>query len=350
LAGEDRIGGSLKIFHFRCARKLVERHDRHEWQRQVRRPWVCTDRFREETQLLRQNWFPWLPSSDIENMTRATVRQLPPLNAVTLLRALFKRSRNPSKDEVLADLQTVFEIEHIDLRQVMRYNALLGFTQDALPITYYYLIAQRAHLSTMLRTEFPFRIAGLIHVENDVVEHVPVNPRQALRVTTNVRIGPRGPSGARHCTLETIAEQQGRRVFTCTSRYLAASGQRMRGPATRIREDNAHPLIGKWVLAPSAGRQYAAVSGDWNPIHLWNWSARLMGLETPIIHGMHTMGKACAVLENELGRRVIAISGRFKAPVPLGGEACLQAETATGSFVVICNGRRAVDGKFQVSS
>jgi acyl dehydratase len=114
-----------------------------------------------------------------------------------------------------------------------------------------------------------------------------------------------------------------------------------RGPA-------AEPLPGlaRWSLAPSAGRAYAGVSGDWNPIHLWPWSARLMGLKAPIIHGMHTVGKACALLQANSGRRISSISARFKAPVALPAEVALSADLAAGCYAVHSAGREAVSGEF----
>ena len=86
------------------------------------------------------------------------------------------------------------------------------------------------------------------------------------------------------------------------------------------------------------------MSGDWNPIHLWRWSARLMGMKVPIIHGMHTVAKACAVVEAQSGRRVQALSARFKAPIPLGTDANLALDPGGGGYRVFCNGRVAAEG------
>jgi hypothetical protein len=61
---------------------------------------------------------------------------------------------------------------------------------------------------------------------------------------------------------------------------------------------------------------------------------------------MHTVGKSCALLEPALGRPIVAISARFKSPIPLGEEVALSADTASGAFVVTCAGRRAADGTF----
>jgi acyl dehydratase len=91
------------------------------------------------------------------------------------------------------------------------------------------------------------------------------------------------------------------------------------------------------------------VSGDWNPIHLWTWSARLMGMRRPIIHGMHTLARACAELEQASGRRVVALDGRFKAPAPLGSELLLGADLAACRFHVGAGGRPVAEGDFRLA-
>lgn len=48
-------------------------------------------------------------------------------------------------------------------------------------------------------------------------------------------------------------------------------------------------------VAGNTGLKYAAVSGDYNPHHLYKWSAMIMGFKQPIAHGLWTMG--CAVQE-----------------------------------------------------
>ncbi|WP_229425621.1 MaoC/PaaZ C-terminal domain-containing protein [Massilia sp. Se16.2.3] len=102
--------------------------------------------------------------------------------------------------------------------------------------------------------------------------------------------------------------------------------------------------MGRWQLAASAGRDYARVSGDWNPIHLAGWSARLMGLRAPIIHGMHTLGRACALLQARAGRPVTALSVRFRAPVALGSAVVLAEGAAPGEFMVLADGALAAEG------
>jgi acyl dehydratase len=261
-----------------------------------------------------------------------------------LLRALFKRPRGTAAH--LPVVRSSYTIDSIDRAQLRAYNAALGFAPDALPVTFHYLLAQRAQLATMLGAAFPFRIPGMIHVSNDLVEHRVPDVRRPLVMHTTADTKPPEPTGAVHVIVTTVAEQEGQPVFTCSSDYLAVRGQRA---AKENKGHHAHahpPVLASWQLDAASGRRYAAISGDWNPIHLWRWSARLMGMRVPIIHGMHTVAKACALLEANTRRRIVSISARFKAPIPLPGAAALAADTQAGSFAVTSQGRDAVLGAF----
>jgi acyl dehydratase len=278
---------------------------------------------------------------------------LPPMSAATLLRALFKR-RGRVLQAGAGALPAVLHItrhrlDHIDAGQLERYREALGFHGTHVPLTYYYLLAQRAHLATMLGASFPFRLAGAIHVDNALRAGIEPVPGRPLQLATEVRIAAPAANGAMHAALDTRATQDGALVFACRSTYLVVRGKRAKGSRTAATGTPVGAPLANWRLAPASGRAYAALSGDWNPIHLWGWSARLMGMKAPIIHGMHTLGKACAALEAATGRHVVSMSARFQAPVPLGSKATLAADPAAGSFVVTCNGGDAVRGTFSLA-
>lgn len=80
--------------------------------------------------------------------------------------------------------------------------------------------------------------------------------------------------------------------------------------------------------------RYAGASGDFNPIHHSDRAARELGLETPIAHGMWTMGRALSEVTAWLettGRSadcVASYSVRFTRPVPV-------PDTAEGTQIKI---------------
>jgi len=264
------------------------------------------------------------------------------MGASLLLRALFKRPRHPLPT-TLPELSSAYRLDRLPLDQIARYRAAFGFTGDGIPLTWWYLLAQRAHLATMLSPGFPFRIMGLVHMDNALRAQREPDPNQPLLIETVLRLLPPSSNRALRCLLETTGSADGAPVFACTSTYLIRRGTR----SDAKEETNAAPqggIIVRWSLDAAAGRRYARLSGDWNPIHLHPWSARLMGMRAPIIHGMHTVATCCAALESDTERHACAIDCRFRAPVALGSSVSLSFDAEAQEFAVAATGKAAVTG------
>ncbi|MCG8458650.1 MAG: hypothetical protein MI919_20415, partial [Holophagales bacterium] len=83
--------------------------------------------------------------------------------------------------------------------------------------------------------------------------------------------------------------------------------------------------VERWCLGSGAGREYARVSGDYNPIHLWPWTARLLGQPCAIAHGIYLAARCVAALEGRYGAPCKRLDVSFKTPVRLPGECALYA-------------------------
>jgi hypothetical protein len=275
---------------------------------------------------------------------------LPAMGAGLVFRVLSKRARPVAAAP--GPLLSAYTLPGLDHRHVERYRAALGFTPGPVPLPYWYLPVQRAHMATLLSDAFPYKLAGIVHVENTLSAHAEAPPGAPIHLATRIDILPPTASGAVYCALETVGSvdnADGQPVFTCTSKYLAVRGQRA-GKGRGARASVAPgAVIDSWTLAPSSGRAYARISGDWNPIHLTRWSARMMGLPAPIIHGMHTLARSCAALEQRAGRPVASISVRFTAPVALGETAVLTEGSQPDRYVLFCGGVPAAEGAFTLA-
>ena len=288
-----------------------------------------------------------------QSTTTGPAPVLPPMGPGLVLRVLSKRPR-PVPTSAPGPLLSAFTLPRIDAAHLARYAAALGFDASsrsgAVPLTYWYLPVQRAHMATMLSDDFPYRLAGMVHVENELVAHAAAPRNGPIVLTTRIDILPPSASGAIYCALATEGSANGVRVFTCISKYLAVRGRHSgkARPATPPPAGQGS-VIDSWTLTPSSGRAYARVSGDWNPIHLTRWSARLMGLPAPIIHGMHSVARTCAALEAAAARQVNAISVRFTAPVTLGSTAVLRTGSEPGRYALYCGEVPAAEGAFTLA-
>ena len=73
-----------------------------------------------------------------------------------------------------------------------------------------------------------------------------------------------------------------------------------------------------WRLSGDLGRRYAAVSGDHNPIHLYPLTAKALGFKRQIAHGMWSLARCVAAVENRLPDAV-TVDAAFKKPIFLPG-------------------------------
>ncbi len=74
----------------------------------------------------------------------------------------------------------------------------------------------------------------------------------------------------------------------------------------------------EWRLPADLGRRYGAVSGDRNPIHLYPLTAKALGFPRQIAHGMWSLARCVAALENRLPDAV-TVEVAFKKPILLPG-------------------------------
>lgn len=212
--------------------------------------------------------------------------------------------------------------------QLAVYARVVGAAADgaAIPLGYFYLLAQRAQLALMLDRRYRYAVPGMIHVGNAMALHEAPQADRPLRIVAAVEVAQPEP-GRETARFDVVFEQNGIRVASCVSDYLA---RRPRGPA-RGRGAASEPLPlplaaarEDWRLGAMAGWRYARVSGDYNPIHLSALLARLFGFRQAIAQGMYCAGRAAAAIEADAGRPLSALTVRFRRPVALPAQLTLR--------------------------
>src|SRR4029077_14265359 len=122
-----------------------------------------------------------------------------------------------------------------------------------------------------------------------------------------------------------------------------------------VRADSCVPdgarEVARWSLSRNAGLVFAALTGDFNPIHWIAPYARANGFPGPIMHGFGTLGRAWEGLVRALfggaAHRLRAIDVRFLRPVALPADVGLYL-AGTRFFVGGAPGARAaLAGSFE---
>ncbi|MFF0943226.1 MaoC/PaaZ C-terminal domain-containing protein [Kocuria sp. CPCC 205300] len=174
-------------------------------------------------------------------------------------------------------------------------------------------------MSVLTRRDFPLPVLGMVHLANEVEHRGAVAVGEDLTATAHAeRLRPHR-AGAQVDVVARFSREDGEVVWTGRSTYLA-KGVRVPGTADDApRREFAPPApTGRWQLPAGTGRDYAAVSGDWNPIHLSGPTARALGMRGTIAHGMYSASRALAEVGVPAGT-AFRWTVEFAAPVLLPG-------------------------------
>ncbi|RWU09195.1 acyl dehydratase [Pseudidiomarina gelatinasegens] len=255
-----------------------------------------------------------------------------------LFRSLFTVARNEQEPADANVLDAEFSAPAFTPDQLKRYHEAFGGFVSEVPITLIYCLAQRVHLAQMLGEHFPWPAPGLVHVSNRVERHQPIAADIDFILKASIKIPARGPkvSARRLRPLFTVEFwQDDERVATCVSEYQVMPKQ-PEGPRKPREQKIAEApgsewlRVNSWHIEAKIARDYARLSGDFNPIHLHPLLSRWFGFDQPIIHGMYMSARAQAEIERAAGRPIDRIDVNFKRPVPLPAKIVLWQKPETG--------------------
>lgn len=216
----------------------------------------------------------------------------------------------------------------IDADRMAAYARVCGFPADgeAVPITYPHILGFPLAARVMAARAFPLPLLGLVHTSIEITRQAPLRPRDRPELTVyaeELRAHHRGTEAV----VVTEARLDGGLVWYDRSTYLARHRTGGEGrEAVPSRTSEPLPAVEEWALAADLGRRHAAVSGDYNPIHLYPLTAKPLGFARPIAHGMWTFAACVAASSASSDRPVTAARADFRAPVLLPGRATYAAE------------------------
>jgi hypothetical protein len=166
---------------------------------------------------------------------------------------------------------------------------------------------------------FPISPFGLIHVGQTLDGTKPLEVGRSYDLETRLAVARRTEKGYEIDTRLMVSDGDEviwDAVTTVLSRVQSLRSRRRRNePRTVAACEEGVEL----EIPADVGRAYARVSGDWNPHHLWPATARPLGYERPIAHGMWTLARLLGLVPADLDTTVGRAEVTFHRPVLLPG-------------------------------
>jgi len=232
-----------------------------------------------------------------------------PSYARIALGLLSRRRGTALPDRTVIRREAVIDREHL-----ARYDRICGFRlADALPATYPHVLAAPLAMRLMSAPDFPFPLAGLVHVANRITVRRPIDA--GSRLDLSVRAADLRPHDrGQQFDVISSATVDGEEAWRGVSTYLRKG--RPGGDAGRRDQPPGPAAAARWRVPVRVGRDYAAVSGDHNPIHTSRLGAYLFGFPRPIAHGMWSKAHCLAALDGRLPA-AYRVDVAFKLPILL---------------------------------
>ncbi len=262
-------------------------------------------------------------------------------------KALMKSESSDEND--LPSLSVSVPEVRANVRHAHSYDRLCHFPDSQyLAPTYLHVLAFPLHIYLATETAMPLNPVGLVHTRNQLRLLRPVAPSEILHITCFVGEWRTAAAGLVF-DIVTHIDTGSERIYEGVSAYLHWDPSPTR-KRTNLHRRTPHELTEIWQLSPNLGREYGALSGDRNPIHLWPVTAQMFGFKRPIIHGMWSMARCLAALMPKVNNQPFVMDVSFKMPIFLPSsvkfsydESCEQLDFLLTS----ANGRAHLIGDFK---
>ncbi|HSW13731.1 MAG TPA: MaoC/PaaZ C-terminal domain-containing protein [Solimonas sp.] len=242
-----------------------------------------------------------------------------------MLKAAGTAQRKPGREPQIPELSTGIATLSTNPAKLAAYNEVCGFEPgETLPITYPAVLANPLAMHLMAQPEFPLPMLGIVHVRNTIEQKRPLRADESYAVSVRTGETQRVKAGLEFQLVSEFS-LDGEALYKCVMTVLhripgpkQAGGGKPPAPPAQLSEYVA------FDVPENQGRRYAAVSGDYNPIHLYAPTAKLLGFNRHIAHGMWSLARCAALLQGQLGKEPGYLDVSFKQPLFLPGKVAIK--------------------------
>ena len=239
------------------------------------------------------------------------MQELPSMPSL-LGKATFK-SGNYALGDQLPGLSTQINSLVINRQHLQAYQQLCGFqSSQTLPATYLHMIGFPLFLKILIQQDFPMRAMGQVHLRNQISVHHQFDIRQPIEMTAAIG-GSVLTSRGLEWNIDVSARVDNQVVWSGESVFLHRCKTGIPREAVAPIRHECEPQ--NWQVDAYIGRRYARVSGDYNPIHLTDITAKLFGFKQAIAHGMWSKARCLAALDQQLPDEGYSVDVTFHRPL-----------------------------------
>jgi len=255
-------------------------------------------------------------------------------------------SKKPSlvkKDKSYKRIEASIQNITAEPNHVNQFAQVCSFSKNSshLPLPYPHILAAPLHYAVLNHKAFPVKLLGLVHVKNSITQYRPIALQENMDIECFIEGFDEVPNG-QVFHMQTHIHIEDELVWEETCSFLArkkAKGKKTKKKKNTENMSQIDSKITSWEVPGNMGRRFAKVSGDVNPIHLSNLTAKMFGFKKAIVHGVWSMSRTMAELETLLSKddsqKAHKLEVEFKLPVFLPTWVTLQTQDQSNGMSFI---------------
>ena len=217
---------------------------------------------------------------------------------------------------------------------VNQFSEVCSFAKDSdhLPLPYPHILAAPLHYAVLNHKAFPVKLLGLVHVKNSITQYRPIALQEIMDIECFIE-GFDEVENGQIFHMQTRISVDAELVWEETCSFLARRKSKEKKAKKKTSSTDGSQIesqITSWEVPANMGRRFAKVSGDVNPIHLSDITAKLFGFKKAIVHGVWSMSRTMAELESTQSQdnlnKAMRMDVEFKLPVFLPTWVSLQTQ------------------------
>lgn len=204
-----------------------------------------------------------------------------------------------------------------DPERIRQYRQVCGFdsTDRTIPPSYLQTLFIGMLGRYITSDFFPVNPMGLVQTGQWFEAAHPVKPGDSLDLFCTLEDMTRTVKGV-VTRFHLAVYRKNTRVWQGISTYLTRDPAAPRPHGKQTGTDQTLPPRLTIRVPSDTGRRYAKVSGDYNPHHLFDTTARLIGFRQAMAHGMWSLARTLAGMEKTMADTpCFAVDAAFKLPV-----------------------------------
>lgn len=210
----------------------------------------------------------------------------------------------------------------VNAAHLRRYREICGIADNGmLPHAYVHVLAMPLHMRVFTHADFPVKVLGLVHLRNLIRQFQAIRADSILDLSVSYDTLRETDSGQEY-DLITRCEVDGKLMWEEVSTMLARRVTPGKRPTIERGIRDAARVVAEQTIATAAntGRRYAFVSGDFNPIHLFDRTAQAFQFKQAVAHGMWSLARCVGLAASSFPDTEIEIDAQFKLPIYLPSE------------------------------